>query len=136
MARQIDGASKSYPKGLDCNTDTGALTDRIAKASRSLSRSVEELKSDLESFVSYLENMGVKEEKKPMAQRILGWLKLLFHALAGISALAAVIAPLLSPVVPGVDMIAPAVSALFIAAAELCKALAGMSHEMPAEANE
>ena len=135
MAWQIDGASKSGPKGLDYGTDTRRFADVIATASRSLSQNVVKMKSDLDSFVSYLEKMQVKKEKS-MAHRILGWLKLLFNALAGIFALGSFIAPFLNPVTPGVDLIAPAASALSIAAAELCEIVAGTSLGMPVRTNE
>jgi len=121
MAREIDGATKSGPKALDCGMDTKGLANYISAASRSLSQNIAKMNSDLESFVSYLKKMQVKEEKKSMARRILGWLKLFFKALAGIFALGTCIAPLLKTVAPGVDLIAPAASALSLAAAELCQ---------------
>jgi len=120
MAREIDGATESEPKALDCGMDTKGLANYISTASRSLSQNVVKMNSDLESFVSYLEKMQVKEEKS-MACRILGWLKLFFEALAGIFALGSFIAPFLKTAAPGVDLVAPAASALSIAAAELCK---------------
>ena len=135
MAGQIDDASKSCSKGLDCGTDTRRLANVIATASRSLSQSVVKMKGDLNSFVSYLENMQVKKEQST-AQWILGWLKLFFNALAGIFALGTFIAPFLRSVAPGMDVIAPVASALCIAAAELCKTAAGTSSGMPARTNE
>ena len=135
MAEQIDGASRSCPKGLDCGTDTRRLANVIAMASRSLSKSVVKMKSDLNSFVSYLENMQVKKEQST-AQWLFGWLKLFFNALAGIFALGTFIAPFLRPVAPGIDVIAPVASALCMAAAELCKTAAGTSSGMPARTNE
>jgi len=118
MAQQIDGATKSKPKALE---DTKVLANYISTASRSLSQNIAKMNSDLELFVSYLEKMKVKEEKKSILRRILGWLKLFFKALAGIFALGTCIAPFLKTVAPGVDLIAPAASALSIAAAELCQ---------------
>jgi hypothetical protein len=135
MASQIDDASKSCPKGLDCGMDTKRLANVIATASRSLSKSVVKMKSDLNSFVSYLENMQVKKEQS-MAQWIFGWLKLFFNALAGIFALGTFIAPFLRPVAPGMDVIAPVASALCMAAAELCKTAAGTSLGVSARTNE
>ena len=135
MAQQIDSATKSEPKGPDCSTDTRKLADVIATASRSLSRNVVDMKGDLDSFVSYLEKMQVEKEKS-MVCRILGWLKLFFNALAAIFTLGSFIAPFLNPVAPGVDLIAPAASALSIAAAELCKMASGTSLGMPVRTNK
>ena len=135
MAWQIDGASQSRPKGLDYGTDMRKLANVIATASRSLSQNVVKMKSDLDLLVSYLERMQVKKEQS-WAHRILGWLKLLFNALAGIFALGSFIAPFLRPITPGVDLIAPAVSTLCIAAAKLCEIAAGTSLRMPVGTNE
>jgi hypothetical protein len=131
MASQIDGASKSGQNGLESDTDVARrIADLIATASDSLSQNVAKMKADLESFVSYLDNMQVKQEKS-LLRKILGWLKYLFNALAAIFALGSCIAPLLRPVAPGLDLIAPAASALSLAAAELCKATIGTSLGMP-----
>jgi hypothetical protein len=135
MAQQIGGGTKSGPKGPDCSTDTRRLANIIATASRSLSQNVVKMKGDLDSFVSYLEKMQVKKEQS-MVQRVLGWLKLLFNALAGIFALGSFIAPFLHPVAPGVDLIAPAASALSMAAAELCEMAAGTSLGMSVRTNK
>ena len=136
MAWQIDGASKSSPKVLDCGTDTRRLATVIAAASSSLSQSVVEMMSDLDSFVSYLEKMQVKMEQQSTAHWILGWLKLFFNVLAGILALGSFINPSLHPVASGVRVIAPAASALCMAAAKLCEKAAGTSHRMPVRTNE
>jgi len=120
MAWQIDGASQSQPTGLDYGTDMRKLANFIAASSRSLSQNVVKMKSDLDLFVSYLERMQMKMEQST-TYRILGWLKLLFNALAGIFALGSFITPVLRPVVPGVDLIAPAASVLCVAAAKLCE---------------
>ena len=132
MAWQIDVASRSSQKGPDYGTDTRRLADVIGAASRSLSQDVVKMKSDLDKFVSYLENMQVKEEHS-MAHRILGWLKHLFNALAAILALWSLVAPF---VAPGTDAIVPAASALCLAAAELCKKGAGTSLGMPVSTSE
>ena len=71
-----------------------------------------------------------------MVNRILGWLKLLFKALAAIFALGSCIAPFLTTVAPGVDLIAPAASALSLAAAELCEMASGTSLGMPVRTNK
>jgi len=134
MAWQIDGASQSWPKGLDCGTDMKELANVIATASRSLSQNVVKMKRELASFVSYLEEMQVMKEQS-MAHWILGWLKLLFNALAGIFALGSLIAPFFVPVAPGVNMILPAVSGLCIAAAKLCEIAEGTSLGMPVRTN-
>jgi len=135
MAWQIEGASQSRPTGLDYGTDTRKLANVIATASRSLSQNIVKMKSDLDLFVSYLERMQVKKEQST-AHRILGWLKLLFNALAGIFALGSSIAPVLRPVAPGVDFIAPAASVLCVAAAKLCEIATGTSRGMQVRTNE
>jgi len=117
MARRIDGASKSWFKGLDCDTDTTKLATDIAKASRSLSQNVVRLQSDLALFVSDLEKMDVKK-RQSIVRRILGWLKHLFNALAGVFALGSFIAPFLHSVAPGVGLVLPAASVLSMAAAK------------------
>ena len=135
MAQQIDGATNSRPKGLGCSMDTRRLADVIAGTSRSLSQNVAKMKGDLDSFVSYLEKMQVKKEKS-MANRILGWLKLFFNALAGIFAIGSCIAPFLTTVAPGMHLIAPAASALSIAAAKLCEMASGTSLGMSVRTNK
>ena len=135
MAWQIDGASKSGPKGLDCGTDTRRLADVIATASRSLSQNVVKMRVDLDSFVSYLEKIQVKKEKS-MIPRILGWFELLLNTLAGIFALGSFIAPFLDPVAPDVGLVSPVAYALSMAAAKLCKMAAGTSLGMPVTTNE
>jgi hypothetical protein len=143
MAQQIDGATNSTPtpKGLDCSKVTRRLADVITGTSWALSQNVAKMKGDLHSFVSYLEKMQVKvkeeEEEKSIAHKILGWLKLFFNALAGIFALGSFIAPLLPhPAALAVNLIAPAASALSIAAVELCERVAGTSLRMPVRTNE
>ena len=124
MARRIDGASKSWFKGLDCDTDTTRLANDIARASRSLSQHVVKLQNDLASFVSDLEKIEVKK-KQSTARRILGWLKHLFNALGNIFAFGLFIAPFLHSVAPGVGLVLPVASALWKAAAEFCRMGAG-----------
>ena len=124
MARRIDGASKSWFKGLECDTNTTRLANDIAMASRSLSQNVVKLQSDLASFVSDLEKIEAKK-KQSTARRILGWLKHLFNALAGIFALGSFIAPFLHSVAPGVGLVLPVASTLWKAAAEFCGMAAG-----------
>jgi hypothetical protein len=124
MARRIDGASKSWLKGLRYGTDTTKLANDLVRASRSLSTHIAQMKSDLAAFVSALEKTEVR--KKPsMAKRILGWLKDLFNALARIFALGSFVSPFLHSVAPGVGVIAPAASTLWKAAAAFCGAASG-----------
>ncbi|KAI0301246.1 hypothetical protein BC826DRAFT_966269 [Russula brevipes] len=103
MARRIDGASKSWLKGLKYGSDTTRLANDIGKASRSLSQHVAQMQHNLGSFVSALENVEVRRKKtSTTARRILGWLKYLFNALAGIFALGSFISPFLHSAGPGV----------------------------------
>ena len=134
MVLQIDGASTSRPKGLDPSIGPSGLATVIATASRSLSQNVVKMQSDLESFVSYLKKMQVK--KKSMARRILGWLKLLFDALAVIFPLGSSVAPLFHSVPPALHVISPVASAFFIAAAKLSEKAAGTFLGMPIRINE
>ena len=129
MARRIDGASKSWFKGLDCDTDTTKLANDIARASRSLSQNVVELQNDLASFVSDMEKIEVKKEQS-IARRIFGWLKHLFNTVGNIFALGSFIAPFLHSVAPGVGMGLSVGSALCKAAAEFCERAAGTFHRM------
>jgi len=121
MARRIDGASKSWLKGLKYGSDTTRLANDINKASRLLSLHVTQMQANLVSFVSALEKMEVRR-KKSTPQRILGWLKYLFNALASIFALGTFVSPFLHSAVPGVSMISPAASTLWKAAAAFCGA--------------
>ena len=136
MAWQIDGASMSSPKGLDCGTDTKRLANMIAAASRSLSHNVVKMMSDLDSFVSYVEKMQVKMEQQSTAHWILGWLKLFFNVLAGVLGIGLFVVPFPHPVASGVRVIAPAASTLCLAAAKLCEKAAGTPHRIPVRANE
>jgi hypothetical protein len=132
MARRIDGASKSWLKGLKYGSDTTRVANDISKASRSLSQHVAQMQDNLGSFVSALENMEVRKKKpSTTAQRILGWLKYLFNALAGIFALGSFISPFLHSAGPGVGMIAPAASTLWRAAAAFCGEASGAFPRMP-----
>jgi hypothetical protein len=130
MARRIDGASKSWFKGLDRDTDTTRLANDIARASRSLSQHVVRLQSDLVSFVSNLEKMEVKRKKQSTTRRILGWLKHLFNVLASIFEIGSFIAPFLYSVGLGAGLGVSIASRLCRAAAELCDRAAGTSLRM------
>jgi len=68
-------------------------------------------------------------KKKSTAQRVLGWLKYLFNALASIFALGTFVSPFLHTVAPGVSMISPAASTLWKAAAAFCGMASGTSLE-------
>ncbi|KAH8981943.1 hypothetical protein EDB86DRAFT_392203 [Lactarius hatsudake] len=120
MAQRIDDASRSWRKGLKYGQDTTRLANDINKASRLLSQHVEHMQGNLELFVSALEKMEV-EKTSSKARRILGWLKHLFNALAGIFALGSFVLPFLDPVAPGLSLIAPVVSTLSRAAAAFCE---------------
>jgi hypothetical protein len=127
MARRIDGASRSWLKGLRYGTDTTKLANDLARASRSLSCHVAQMQSDLAAFVAALEKTEVR--KKPsMARHILRWLKDLFDALASIFALGSFVSPFLHSVAPGVGVIALAASALWKAAAAFCGVASGTFH--------
>jgi len=128
MARRIDGASKSWLKGLKYGSDTTRLANDINKASRLLSLHVTQMQANLASFVSALEKMEIRK-KKSTAQRVLGWLKYLFNALASIFALGTFVSPFLHSVAPGVSMISPAASMLWKAAAAFCGMASGTSLE-------
>jgi hypothetical protein len=127
MARRIDGASKSWLKGLRYGTDTTKLANDLARASRSLSRHVAQMQSDLAAFVTALEKTEVRK-RPPVARRILRWLKDLSDALASIFALGSFASPFLHSVAPGVGVIAPAASALWKAAAAFCGVASGTFH--------
>ncbi|KAI9513449.1 hypothetical protein F5148DRAFT_1278821 [Russula earlei] len=124
MARRIDGASKSWIKGLKYGSDTTRIANDVNKASRTLSWHVAQMQANLSSFVSALEKMEVRK-KRPTAQRILGWLRHLFNALARIFALGTFLSPFVHSAAPGVGMIAPAASTLWKAAAAFCGAASG-----------
>jgi len=120
MERRIKGASESRLKGLDCDADTKRLANDIARASHSLSQNVVKLQSDLASFVSDLEKMDVKR-RQSIVRRILGWLKDMFNALAGVFALGSAVAPLVPSTPPGVGLALPVASVLAKAAAKICE---------------
>jgi hypothetical protein len=132
MARRIDGASKSWLKGLRYGTDTTRLANDIAGASRALAQHVAQMRDDLASFVGALEKTEVVKRERPStgARRIFGWLKYLFSALSSVFALGSFISPLLNSIAPGVGVIAPAASALWEAAAAFCGAVAGTSFSL------
>jgi prophage DNA circulation protein len=126
MARRIDDASRLWLKGLKYGQDTTKIANDINKASRALSQHVTQMHENLKSFVSALEKMEVRKKSSIMARRILGWLKLLFNALASLFALGSSLSPFLSSVVPGISLIAPAASTLWNAVAAFCGEASGM----------
>ena len=83
MAQRIDDASKSQ-YNLKCDgPETTKLAKDINEASRSLSKSVTQMTNDLTSLVSALEKARVRVKKeRSLVDRILGWLKALFKAIA------------------------------------------------------
>jgi hypothetical protein len=125
MAQRIDDASKSQYNLKYDYSETTRLADDISEASRSLSINVREMKDNLSSFVSVLEDVQVAVKKEPsLAEKILGWLKYLFKAIARI--LATVCPPisalLLHSAEPKVQKSAFVVSTLGEAAATFCTA--------------
>jgi hypothetical protein len=87
MAQRIDDASKSQYKLKYDGSETTRLANDIREASRSLSIHVTKMKDNLNSFVSALEKIQVTVKKqRSLVERILGWLKSLFKAIARIFA--------------------------------------------------
>jgi primosomal protein N'' len=87
MAQRIDDASKSQYNLKYDYSETTRLANDISEASRSLSIYVTDMKDNLDKFVSVLEEVQVTVKKEPsLAERILGWLKYLFKAIARILA--------------------------------------------------
>ncbi|KAF8497558.1 hypothetical protein F5888DRAFT_297648 [Russula emetica] len=87
MAQRIEDASNSQYNFTYDDSETTRLANDIREAADSLSIYVTEMKSDLDSFVSFLEEVQVTMEMEPsLAEKILGWLKYLFKAIARILA--------------------------------------------------
>ena len=125
MAQRIDDAPKSRYK---LKTDeTTRLANDIRVASCSLSIHVTKMKDNLASLVSALEKVQVTVKKeRSLAERILGWLKSLFKAIARIFATFCVpISGLLHSAEPEVLKSVLAVSTLRKAAATICAAEVG-----------
>jgi hypothetical protein len=125
MVRRIDDASKSQCNLKYDDSETTRLANDISEAADSLSIYVTKMKDDLKSFVSVLEEVQVAVKKEPsLVEKILGWLKYLFKAIARI--LATVCPPisalLLHSAEPKVQKSAYAVSTLGEAAATFCAA--------------
>jgi len=125
MAQRIDDASKSE-NNLKCDdSETTRLANVISEASLSLSINVAKMKDSLVSFVSILEELQVTVKREPsLAEQILGWLKYLFKAIAGILA---TVCPLISTLLlhsayPKLRKSAFVVSTLGEAAATFCTA--------------
>ena len=131
MAQQIDDASKSqriddpsksqYSLKYDVSEPTRIAND-INKASLSLSINVSNMKDNLKSFVSTLEEVQVVVKERPLAGKLLGWLKCLLKVI--ISIVAAVCFPtlaLLPRVEPNPQYLTSAVSTLGKAAVEFCR---------------
>ncbi|KAI0267425.1 hypothetical protein BC834DRAFT_842626 [Gloeopeniophorella convolvens] len=126
MAQRIDDANKSWLKSLKYGAETTRLANDINRAARALSQHVAQMQATLAAFVGALEQLDVRR-KKSTARRVLGWLKHLFAALAGIFALGSFFSPFLHSVTPGISMVGPAVSTLWKAAASFC----GTASEIP-----
>ena len=125
MAKRIDDASELSQYNLIYeSSETTRLAKDISEASRSLSIHIKEMMCDLDSFVSALEEVQIAMKKEPsLAERILGWLKYLFKAVARI--LAAVCPPI-SVLLPSVEPKIPIpVSTLKEGATTFCTADSG-----------
>jgi hypothetical protein len=85
MAQRIDDTAESQYT-VNAGPEATKLAKDISKASGFLSTNVERMTRDLRLFVSTLEDIQVKVEKKRLAEQILRWLKLLFKAIANIFA--------------------------------------------------
>jgi hypothetical protein len=122
---RIDDASESqYTLKYDYS-ETTRLANDISGASRSLSINVRKMNDNLNSFVSVLEDVQVTAKEEPsLAEKILGWLKYLFKAIARILA---TVCPLISALLlqstePKAQKSAFAVSTLGEAAVTFCTA--------------
>lgn len=100
------------------------LAHDIARASRSFSRHIVQMQSDLTLFVSDLEKMDVKNLEAVNREAHLG-----FNALTNIFTLGPLIIPFLHSDAPGSDlgMITPAMTAFCKEAFEIWRMAAGMS---------
>jgi hypothetical protein len=87
VAQRMDNASKSQYNLKYDGSETTRLAEDISDASDSLSTYVALMKDILDKFVSVLEEVQVTVKKEPsLGERILGWLKYLFQAIARILA--------------------------------------------------
>ena len=123
MAQRIDDASKSQYNLKYDDSETTRLADDIRGASRSLSAHVTKMKGILNKFVTILEKAQVTVKKEPsLVERILGWLKSLFKAIARMFAIFCppISALLLHSAEPKVQKTAFAFSTLGKAAATFC----------------
>ena len=122
MAQQIDDASKSQHKFKYDVSQTTRIANDINSASRSLSFNVSQMKDNLKSFVSALEEVHVAVKEQSLAEKLLGWLKYLLKAIIRIvAAVCSPIPALLSRVEPNPQYLTSAVSTLGKAVAEFCK---------------
>lgn len=125
MAQRVDDASNSHYNLKYDDSKTTRLANDIGEASRALSIHVTKMKDNLDKFVSVLENVQVTAKKEPsMVERILGWLKSLFKAIARIFA---TYCPtlLLHSADPKAQKTAASVSTLGKAAATFCAGNSG-----------
>jgi len=87
MAQRVDDASRSQYNLKYDYSETTRLANDISEASRSLSIHVTKMKDNLDKFVAALEKVQVTMKKeRSLVERIMGWLKSLFRAIARIFA--------------------------------------------------
>jgi hypothetical protein len=125
MAQRIGDASKSQYNLKYDDSKTTRLANDISEASRSLSIHVTNMMDNLNKFVCVLEKVQVTVKKEPsLVERILGWLKSLFKAIARIF-VAFCPAVLLHSADPKAQKAASSASTLGKAAATFCAADSG-----------
>lgn len=118
-SRRNDDASKSQYKLIYDVSETTRVANDIRETSRSLSKNVTNMTYDLDSFVSALEEVQVAVKERPLAEKLLGWLRYLFKAI--MSMIATVCSPILSRVEPEPQSLTSALSTLRKASAEFCR---------------
>ena len=123
VARLLDDAS-THPTGDVLRpTEAMRLGDEILEHSAALAEHVSTICNRLDDLVRTLEGVKQKRENANLWQKIWGWLKRAFRALAA----ALVVAAAVAPVVPGFGVILAAAfagsAALSTAAATLCRHL-------------
>lgn len=101
-----------------------ALGDKISDHSKELARHTSTMLDQLKALTEHIDSVRRTKEKKTTWSKIWGWLVKAFYVLAGVLAVAAVVAPIAAP---GPGIIIGAVlgggAALASAAAALCKEL-------------
>ena len=137
MARQMDYASRSRLKALNCgDSETTRLANDISQASRELSLYVTHMNDNISSFVSTLEKIQESTVRKEqgLAEWVWEWLKSLFEALARtFITFGPVIIPVLLSIAPEASWVKPVGSTLYIAARAFCSVTSGafLEHTFP-----